>query len=249
MRVGVFRCNVNICSLCVLIGEGGGGGGEKFVSPGPEPALGGSVFRCWFFLHDQTSRSGQNSYWWSFIAWRIKGLRAFHLAVKTFFSVILFYGRHEFVDFCYDVWSTGCTVYGRSEGLNFRHCCEVWQCIIATRNCAGNFHCKWPNSVSFITSQSRNYLHVMEPFTTASHLFLSWATRILFTLYHPISLRCILILSDTHSLNPRFYNSYSVSVCPGVRMTVKVLQLYNYKNGHTLEDTNLINALSDFADG
>jgi hypothetical protein len=88
----------------------------------------------------------------------------------------------------------------------------------------------------------------MEPFTTASHLFLSWATRILFTLYHPISLPCILILSDTHSLNIRFY-IYSVSVCPGVRMTVKLLQLYNYKNGHTLEGTNLINALSDSADG
>jgi hypothetical protein len=165
----------------------------------------------------------------NFIVWQIKGLHAFHLAVKTFCSVVLFSGRHEFVDFCYDAWSTGCTDYGRYEGLNCRHCCEVWQCV-ATRNCVGNFHCKWPNCVSFITFQSRNYLHIMEPFTTASHLFLSWATWILFTLYHPISLHCILILSDTYSLNARFYNSYSVSVCPGVRMTdSSKAAVYNYK--------------------
>ena len=57
-----FRCNVKTCRLCILTGEGTGGGGENFVSPGPEPALGGSVFRSWFVHHDPPSRSGQNSY-------------------------------------------------------------------------------------------------------------------------------------------------------------------------------------------
>jgi hypothetical protein len=49
-----------------------------------------------------------------------------------------------------------------------------------------------------------------------------------------------------HSLNARFYNSYSIRLCPYVRMTDKVPQLYNSKNGHPLEGSNLISILKRF---